>query len=275
VPSRIAVGRDAVARELRAAAPLMAALRAPVTARAPWLTAVLNHGAARRPRARPVAVVVENHDRCDGVAFLTLRRRGPTTTVTLLGDGAVPVPAGSPPFRLLARDEATADRLADGIGELLRSLLGPWSLQLAGLPLGDPTLRALAARHRTAVLGNSRSHRLVDELGDVGPVERSRDPRELERRLPALLAREPDRRAREFLRATARLHVAIGQIEVAVVADREVVRAAVLTLVDGGERRVWWATSDIGGLRTELGTPLVRLTVPARGWPPLPGQRSR
>ena len=58
VSTRIAVGRARVAREVRAAAPLMADLRAPVTARGPWLTAVLNAGAARRGGGRPVAVVV-------------------------------------------------------------------------------------------------------------------------------------------------------------------------------------------------------------------------
>jgi hypothetical protein len=39
----------------------MAALRAPVPARGPWLTAVLNAGAAHRFSGRPVAVVVEAH----------------------------------------------------------------------------------------------------------------------------------------------------------------------------------------------------------------------
>src|SRR4051812_4103529 len=160
----------------------MAALRAPATARGPWLTAVLNEGAARRPPARPVAVVVEPHrqGRPDGVAFLTLRRRGLATTVTMLGNGLAPTPPGMPPSRLLARDEETADRLVSGVLELLGSLRGPWSLQLAGLPLGDPTLRALAARLPTALLANSRSFRLVDELDQVDAVVRSRDPQVLE-----------------------------------------------------------------------------------------------
>ena len=43
----------------------------------------------------------------------------------------------------------------------------------------------------------------------------------------------PDPRAREFLRAAARLHAAIGQLEVAVVPDGDGPRAALLTLVDG------------------------------------------
>jgi hypothetical protein len=54
VLTRIVVGRARVVREVRAAAPLMADLRAPITARGPWLTAVLNQGAARRESGRPV-----------------------------------------------------------------------------------------------------------------------------------------------------------------------------------------------------------------------------
>ena len=276
VSPRIAVGRARVVREIRAAAPLMAALRAPVTAQGPWLTAVLNEGAARRPRARPVAVVVEPHaqGRPAAVAFLALRRRGAATTVTVLGDGTAPVPAGLPPFRLLARDEAGAELLADGILELMATLRGPRALRLSGLPLGDPTLRALADRMPSAVVANSRSSRLVDELDDAGPVVRSRDPRVLERRLPALLDREPDPRARRFLRAAARLHAAIGRLEIAVVTEGDVVRAGLLTLVDGGTRWPWWGSSDIGGLRTELGAPLVRLTVASRGRLPVEVSRT-
>jgi hypothetical protein len=276
--TRVSVGRSRVVPEVRAAGPLMAALGAPVTARGPWLTAVLNDAAAHRPRAEPVAVVVEPHaqGRPEGVAFLSLRRRGPATTVAMLGDDRTPVPAGLPPFRFLARDEPTAGRLAAGILDLLGALRGPRTLHLTGLPLGDPTVRALAARLPTAVVANSRSARLVDDLDDVGAVERSRSPQVLERWLPALLAREPNARARGFLRAAARLHAAIDQVEVAVVAEGDDVRAGLLTLVDGTVRWPWWGSSDIGGLRTELGTPLVRLTAPARGWPPLPaiGRRS-
>jgi hypothetical protein len=273
--ARLAVGRDRVVREVRTAGPLLAALRAPVTARGPWLTAVLNDGAARLPRARPVAVVVEPHprDRPEAVAFLSLRRRGLRTTVSLLGEDAGPVPGGQPPFRLPARDDDAAARLADALVGFLDSLHGPSTLRLAGLPLGDPTVRALAARLPTAVQATSRSHRLVDELDDVGAVVRSRDPGVVERWLPALLERRPEPRSRRFLRAAARLHAAIGQVEVAVVAEGDAVRAGLLTLVDGPARWPWWGTSDIGGLRTELGSPLVGLTVPARGWPPLPGRR--
>jgi hypothetical protein len=271
--TRVAVGRARVVREVRAAAPLMAALAAPVTARGPWLTAVLNDGAAHRPRARPVAVVVEPHreGRPDGVAFLSLRRRGLVTVVSVLGAGTAPLPGGRPASRLLARDDETAARLAGGLHDLLGTLRGPWTLRLTGLPLGDPTVRELAARLPTAVQGNVRSSRLVDELdgrhGQAGELTRSRDPRTLDRWLPALLAREADPRARAFLRAAGRLHVAIGQVELAVLADGDTLRAGLLTLVDGADRWPWWGTSDVGGLRTEMGAPLVGLTVPVRGWP--------
>jgi hypothetical protein len=271
--TRIAVGRAQVVREVRAAGPLMAALRAPVTARGPWLTAVLNAGAAHRFPGRPVAVVVEAHrqGRPDAVAFLHLRRRGPATVVTLLGARTAPLPAGSPPFRLLARDEEMAGLLASGIHDLLRSLRRPRELRLTGLPLGDPTARQLAARLPDGVIGTARTHRLVDDLDALGPVERSRDPRALDRRLPWLTAREPDPRARDFLRATARLHAAIGQLELAVVGDR----AALLTLLDGVHRQPWWGFGDGAPLRTKLGSPSVALADPARDWPPVPRLRSR
>jgi hypothetical protein len=267
--TRIAVGRARVVREVRAAAPLMADLRAPVTARGPWLTAVLNAGAARRGAGRPVAVVVEPsaQGRPEAVAFLTLRRRGPVTRVTLLGDGVGPAPGGRPPSRLPARDPRAAELLATGICDLLGAVRGPRQLRLSGLPLGDPTARALAARLPDGVIGNARSTATVDELDGVGRVLRSRDPRELERRLPDLLPRVPGARDRGFLRACARLHAAIGGLEVAVVPGAHGPRAVLLTLVDGDDRLPWWGWTDVGGLGTAMGAPVVALTHPARGWP--------
>src|SRR5688572_27121826 len=98
----------------------MASLRAPVTARGPWLTVVLNEAAAARSRSRPVAVVVEAHrqGRPEAVAFLELRRRGLTTVVSMLGGTADPLPGGRPTARLLARDEDAANRLAEGVADL-------------------------------------------------------------------------------------------------------------------------------------------------------------
>jgi hypothetical protein len=191
----------------------------------------------------------------------------------MLGSG--PTPPGGPSARLLARDEELAALLAAGIADLLHSLRRPRQLRLSGLPLGDPTARALAARMPDGVLATARTHGLVDDLDAAGPVTRSRDPRELDHWLPALLAREADPRARDFLRATARLHAAIGQLELALVADGGVPRAALLTLVDGADRRPWWGFGDGAALRTELGSPAVSLTAPARDWPPVPRLRSR
>ena len=279
--TRVAVGRARVVREVRAAAPLMAALRAPVTARGPWLTAVLNAGAAHRFSGRPVAVVVEAHrqGRPDAAAFLQLRRRGPATIVSMLSGAPMltgdAMPPGAPGARLLARDEEMAGLLADGIADLLHSLRRPRQLRLAGLPLGDPTARHLAARFQDGVIATVRTQRLVDDLDEVGPVTRSHDPRVLDRWLPALTARETAPRVREFLRATARLHAAIGEVELAVVADGDMPRAALLTLVDGADRRPWWGFGDGAALRTELGSPAVGLTAPARDWPPVPRLRSR
>jgi hypothetical protein len=101
----------------------------------------------------------------------------------------------------------------------------------------------------------------------VGEVLRTREPRELERWLPALVAREPEGRARVFLRSCARLHAAIGQVELAVLPDGESLRAGLLTLVDGADRWPWWGWSDIGGLGPAMGAPLVGLRAPARRWP--------
>jgi hypothetical protein len=224
-----------VVREVRAAAPLMARLRAPVPARGPWLTAVLNSAAAHR-----LSVVVE---------------------ASLLGDGpATPAPTGRPPARLLAADAEVADLLAAGILDLLGSLRRPWALRLAGLPLGCPTTAALAARLPPAAFGSGRTERLVDGLDRIGPVRRTTDPRALDRALPALLDRAADRRAGTFVRAAARVHAAIGQVELAVVGEPAAPRAALLTLVDGPDRWPWWGFADDGGLPREMGAPLVSLS---------------
>lgn len=238
----------------------MEQLSAPTPARGPWLTAVLNTAGS----GRPVAVVVEPAPGAPpaAAAFLTLRRRGLRTGVTLLGNGVGPVPAGRPPARLLAVDDTAAEQLAGGILDLLQRIRGPWTTCLAGLPLGDPTSRVLAASLPTAGLATLRSTALVDALAEVGQVERSRTPQDLERWLPALLDRLPDRRSRGFLRAAARLHTAVDRLEVAVVAEGPRLRAALLTLVEGADRWPWWGSSDVGGIGTGMGAPSVTLAVP-------------
>ncbi|SFL94940.1 hypothetical protein [Geodermatophilus ruber] len=268
--TRVASGRAEVVRELRAAGPLLAALRAPATARAPWLTTALNVRAA----VTPVAVVVERDRQGppEALAALALHRRGGTVTATLLGDGLGPVPPGAPAARLPARDDAAAQRLAAGILALLDGHRRPWTLRLTGLPLGDPTLGALGRLRPDAAFANARSSRLVDSLDEAGAV-RSSDPHDLERRLPELLARLPDLPSRTFLRAAARLHAAIGQLELAVVADGERVDAALLTLVDGADRRPWWGFSEVGGLAAEMAAPVV--TFRARRGPDLSRRSGR
>jgi hypothetical protein len=264
VRTRILVGRTPVVGAVRAAAPLMAALRAPVPARAPWLTAVLDQD---RP-GRPAAVVLEPGDGRppEAAAFLRLRRRGLGTRVTLLADGVGPVPEGLPTARLLARDERSAGLLAAGIRELLDGLRGPHRMRLAGLPLGDPTARLLAAARPDALLATGRTRVTVDALGDVGAV-RTRDPHEIGGLLPAVLSRAPDDDARSFLESCARLHAATGQLEVAVVPGTDGPRAGLLTLVDGAVRLPWWGWSDVGGLGEAMGAPAVTLTDPAGRWP--------
>ena len=264
---RVADGRARVVREIRAAAPLMAALAAPVTARGPWLTAALPPPAGsplRRDPTRAVVVEQQLHGRPDGLALLSVRRRGPATAVGLLGAAPSPLPAGRPTSRLYARDDVAAGRLADGLFDLLTSLRGPWTLHLTGLPLGDPTVRHLSARLSAARIesGHStdRSRVLVDELDTVADVLRTRDPATVDRWLPAVLARLP-RAQRGFVRTAVRVHAALGELELAVVPHRDGgVAAAVLTFVDGTDRWPWWGTSDLGGLGTRLGMPLVSLS---------------
>ena len=244
----------------------MTALRAPIPARAPWLTAVLNARAAqpasRRWRSRPVAVVVDGTSSGPAAAaFLSLHRQGPVTVISMLGAAAAPLPIGRPTARLLAADPAAARLLADGILDLLTSQRRPWSLRLSGLPLGCPTTAALAARVETAAFSSARTTRLVDALdAAVGPVHRSRNPRDLDRALPDLLERLPDDRSRAFLRTTARVHAAIGQVELAWAGDLRSPGAALLTLVDGNDRWPWWGFCPDGGVPTEMGAPLVSLT---------------
>ncbi len=263
--TRVAGGRAAVAREIRAAAGLARDVRAPLTASAPWLTAVLSVQAAHhRPRLLPAAVVVEARPgRPDAIALLALATAGPVVTATLLGDG-LPVPGGRPAARLPARDDDAAARLAAGVLGLLTSCRRPWRLRLAGLPLGDPTVRALARLRPDAVVASRRSHRLVDDLDTrPGRVVRSRDPGAVDAALPALLAGVRDARARDLVRAAARLHAAAGRVEVAVLTAGGRERAGLLTLVDGEDRSPWRGWGD--GLREELGAPLVGVSVGGRG----------
>jgi hypothetical protein len=270
---RVAVGRADVAREIRAAAPLISAVASPVTARGPWLTAVLNAlSASRSAPDRPWAVVVEHPPgRLDGLALLSSRRRGPATAVTLLGNAARPVPGGSPSSRLYARDDDAASRLADAVSDRLDQLRRPWTLRLAGLPMGDPTLGRLAPALSTASIANSRSRRLVDELDAVPGIVRATGPAEIEHWLPALLSRLPVT-DRPFARACARLHAAIGALEVAVVPAAGEIAAGLVTLLDAGSgagrpgRWPWWGWSEVGGLRSELGSPVVALTASAGLW---------
>jgi hypothetical protein len=228
-----------------------------------------------------VAVVVEAHrqGRPEALGLLALRSRGPLVEAALLGDGVGPAPTGHPPARLLAADLGAAALLARGILDLLASLRRPWTLRLAGLPLGCPTTAALAERVPTAAFGSARTTRLLDSLDRLGePVRRTRDPRDVERSLPALVTAQADARAGLFLRTTARVHAAIGSVELATVGIPERPRAALLTLVDGADRWPWTGFADDGGLRTEMGAPLVSLTAtggprPRLPWLPWPPSR--
>ena len=132
--------------------------------------------------------------------------------------------------------------------------------------MGDPTSRALGALRPDAAFGNVRSSRLVDRLNSLGgPVTRSRDPHEVERPLPALLAAQPGPDAARTLRATARLHAAIGQVEIAVVTEGHHLRAALLSLVEGADRQPWVSCGEPGAVGREMGAPTSSLRL-AGGW---------
>ena len=188
--------------------------------------------------------------------------------MSLLGSGpeSAPLPDGRPQARLYARDDAVTRQLAEGIADQLDALRGPWTLRLAELPLSDPTVRHLAALLPDSSLATRRNRRLVDDLDTLPGVRRTRDPAELDRELPALLTRLPAGR-RDAVRAVARLHAAIGELELAVVPSGREPAAAVLTLLDrtsaAEDRWPWWGFSDLGGLRRELGAPSVVLTAAA------------
>lgn len=116
---------------------LAAATQTPVTARRLWLAT----WARTHPQWRPWIVTVPGSGgRLDGAAPLALRRRRGRTEVIALGHGP------SDYLRLPARDADAAERLADAVVRGLAALVGPWSLVLRNLPVGDPTVAAVRAR---------------------------------------------------------------------------------------------------------------------------------
>jgi CelD/BcsL family acetyltransferase involved in cellulose biosynthesis len=133
--ARLIRGRAQLLRALQAAEDLFEHTRAPVCARALWVSTWL----AAVPAVDPVAVVVEAGDRLTGLACLAVSRRGPLRTVTLAADG--PSDYGWLP----ARDAASAAALADGVADLLGTVRRPWRLRLSQLPLHDPVAARLLA----------------------------------------------------------------------------------------------------------------------------------
>ena len=284
VLTRVAVGRAPVVREVRAAGPLMAALRGAGHRPRP----VADRGAQRRaPRRRPRGRPGRGRGRAARAGPPGGRRvparsavAGRSPTVTLLGDGTGPLPGGRPPARLLARDDerrrpaGRRHRRPAGHACAARGPCAWPACRWATRPLRAPGRPAA----RRPSLANVRSRRLVDELDDVGAVVRSRDPAVLERWLPALLARVPDRRARRLparRRPAARGDRPAGGRRGGRRRRRR--RRRCSPCVDGrptGGRG--GGRSDVGGLRTRA---RVRrwcaLTVPrAAGWPRR-GQRAR
>ena len=188
-----------------------------------------------------------------------------TTAVTLLRHEPRRLPEGRPPAAARARDDDVAGRLGYGVADLLDAARGPWTLRLAGLPLGDPTLSVLATLMPGASLatsaagGWSTSWTPSARCGAVGtPRSSSSTCRPC---WPASIgsatscAPQPgcSRRSASWRSRWCQY----GDHGPA---------AVLLTLLDprpgGTDRWPWWGSSDVGGLR-ELGSPWVSLTASA------------
>jgi CelD/BcsL family acetyltransferase involved in cellulose biosynthesis len=135
---RIVSERSEIAACLIDAEPLLDAVGAPFCARALWLSAWYEQA-----RSRPVVLLVEAMGVPVAMACLAVQRAGPVRTIRLAGHG--PSDYG----RLPARDPVAAAALAAGIVDWLGGLRGPWRLDLAQLPVGDP----VAGRLLTALSG--------------------------------------------------------------------------------------------------------------------------
>jgi hypothetical protein len=135
---RILSKKSEIVASLSDAETLFDAVGAPFCARASWLGTWYAH-----TRSRPVIVLVEAGAVPVAIACLAVRRAGPIRTIRLAGHG--PSDYG----RLPARDADAAAALAAGIVDWLAGLRGPWRLELAQLPVGDP----VAGRLVTALSG--------------------------------------------------------------------------------------------------------------------------
>ena len=202
---RLLRGRGQVLRVLESARGLFEATETPVSARTEWLSAWL----AAFDAVEPIAVVAGDPTDPTGLACLAVARLGPLRTVTLLGDG--PSDYG----RIPVRDERAAEAVAVGIANLLRALPRPWRLRLAQLPVDDPVAarvqRVLPAARlepgqscprltispdRTLEQHMSSSGRRAarqgrDRLAKTGlesSIDRTREPAEIYRLLPAIVA---------------------------------------------------------------------------------------
>lgn len=291
---RVRHGRNPVLDVLAAAADLFAETRTPVCARATWLSTWIEAFGDQEP----VAVVVDRGDRLDALACLAVSRRGPLRTVRLAGAG--PSDYG----RLPARDAVAAAALADGIAGVLHGLRSPWRLHLDQLPVADPVVGALLAALPRAytedgqpcpqvVFGADRepaqltasgrrtlrkARDRLDRTGLAMTVDRTRDPEQVRRLLPDLIALHRDRDhsvgrrsdlddpgRRAFYAAVASRLADSGQVEIFVLRLDGRLAAFSLGLRDGSVFRGWdgricsdWPELSLGVLlRAELVTALL------------------
>lgn len=268
--ARVLSGPRALAELGQGLDDLHAAVRAPVTARRPWLET----WARCFTDHEPWIVCVESLDgRLEGVAPLARRRGRGLTTVVALGHGP------SDQVRLAARDPSSATALASAVARALRGIQGPWRLRVEQVPEADPVVGGIAALLPNAALvpgdaaptlrldrGRDPSAYISRNSRQVASSKRNRmrragleisldvtrDPGRIEAILPeiervhrrrdaALVRRSDldDPRAAAFWREVISLHAGRGEVQVVELRLSGRLAAYVLGFLDQGAFRMW------------------------------------
>jgi CelD/BcsL family acetyltransferase involved in cellulose biosynthesis len=250
---------------------LLAATRAPVTARLPWLLTWIDHHPAWEPWT--VTVRRDAGSKLVAAALLATRRHGPVVNVVLLGHGP------SDRAHLPAMDADASRRLALAIARALRMLRRPWRLHLRQLPAADPTVLELARlvpRSRVVSGYGSPTVRFGDDRRLAAYTSRNfrsqanhkwnqltrdgadpsllatRDPAEIERYLPVLrrIAQGRDREIagqspfddagyHRFFDDLILRHARRGEVELVALLAHGDVAAYSVAFLDGGAYRQW------------------------------------
>jgi CelD/BcsL family acetyltransferase involved in cellulose biosynthesis len=208
-----------------------------------------------------------------GTALLARRRRGPLSELALLGHGQ------SDYLRLPVVDTAgAAEKLAEGVANVVHAQRRPWRLRLEQLPVDDPTLRAIGTRlgvdvydgdgapwipivpgtdpeqslpRSTRARARKARNRLNRERRNLSfEIERSAKP--IDRLLGAIEdlhhkrdhavrahSELDDPEHRSFWQATVRQCAAKGNLEVAIARIDHEIAAYNIALLDGPAYRIW------------------------------------